>query len=199
MIAFINKIMYNNSMNNEKLTQMPHLYLDMDGVQADLFTAVAKLENVEHWDDIPDQDQAITRLSLTGPLEVYQLFRNLNPLQGGQVIIEWLHNNKIPFSVLSAPLRNEGQASIDAKRDWLDEFNPGSSENAIFTKRKFKYAITDGRPNVLVDDFNYYLHSWAEAGGIAVKHSDSSTEHTIMQLEKIYEPWLNKYSEISKS
>lgn len=179
-------------MKLNELTQIPHLYLDMDGVQADLFHRVAQLEKVEHWDDIPDQNEAITRLSLKGYDSVYRLFRDLNPLPGGQVIIKWLHQNKIPFTVLSAPLRNEPEASIQAKRDWLDEFNPGSSNNAIFTKRKYKYAVTDGVPNVLVDDFNYYLHSWVEHGGIAVKHSDSSTEHTIKQLEKIYEPYLNK-------
>ena len=93
--------------------------------------------------------------------------------------------------MLSAPLRNEGDASVRAKRDWLDEFNPGTSQNAIFTKRKFQYAVTEGKPNVLVDDFNYYLNSWAEAGGIAVKHNDASTDHTIMQLNKIYQPYLN--------
>ena len=172
--------------------KMPHLYLDMDGVQADLFHRVAELENVEHWDDIPDQNEAITRLSLKGYDSVYNLFRNLKPLPGGQVIIKWLHDNKIPFTVLSAPLRNEQQASIDGKKDWLDQYNPGSSGDAIFTKRKFKYAVTDDRPNVLVDDFNYYLHSWSNAGGIAVKHSDASTDHTIKQLEKIYEPYLGK-------
>ena len=74
----------------------------------------------------------------------------------------------------------------------MDQFNPGTSNTAIFTKRKFQYAVTDGQPNVLVDDFNYYLQSWSRAGGIAVKHSDSSTEHTIKQLEKIYEPYLGK-------
>ena len=171
---------------------MPHLYLDMDGVQADLFHKVAELENVEHWDDIPDQDEAITRLSLKGYDSVYQLFRNLKPLSGGQIIINWLHTNKIPFTVLSAPLRNEQEASKQAKRDWLDQYNPGSSGDAIFTKRKFKYAVTDGQPNVLVDDFNYYLHSWSNAGGIAVKHSDSTTDHTIKQLEKIYAPYLGQ-------
>ena len=93
---------------------------------------------------------------------------------------------------MSAPLRNEPQASIEAKRDWLDQYNPGSSETAIFTKRKYQYATTNGRPNVLVDDFNYYLRSWTEAGGIAVKHSDGTTQHTIQQLEKIYEPWIKK-------
>jgi 5'(3')-deoxyribonucleotidase len=175
---------------NTNREKMPHLYLDMDGVQADLFHAIAKRENVPHWDDIPDQNEAITRLSLKGPYEVYQLFRELDPLPGGQEIIKWLHKNKIPFTVLSAPLRNEPQASIEAKRDWLDQYNPGTSENAIFTKRKFRYATTDGRPNVLVDDFNYYLQSWAEAGGIAVKHSDATTEYTIKQLNKIYERYL---------
>lgn len=175
---------------NTNREKMPHLYLDMDGVQADLFHAIAKRENVPHWDDIPDQNDAITRLSLKGPYEVYQLFRELDPLPGGQEIIKWLHQHKIPFTVLSAPLRNEPQASIEAKRDWLDQYNPGTSENAIFTKRKFRYATTDGRPNVLVDDFNYYLRSWAEAGGIAVKHSDATTEYTIKQLNKIYERYL---------
>jgi hypothetical protein len=171
---------------------MPHLYLDMDGVQADLFHRVAELEQVNHWDDIEDQDAAITRLSLKGPQSVYELFRDLKPLQGGQKIIRWLHQNSIPFTVLSAPLRNEQEASKKGKREWLDQYNPGTSSDAIFTKRKYQYAMTDGRPNVLVDDFNYYLRSWADAGGIAVKHSDGSTDHTIQQLEKIYKPYLGK-------
>lgn len=172
--------------------QMPHLYLDMDGVQADLFHAVAKREQVDHWDDIPDQDEAITRLSLEGPEAVYDLFRGLDPLPGGQVIINWLHDNKIPFTVLSAPLRNEQEASIKAKKDWLDQYNIGTSSDAIFTKKKFNYAITDGHPNVLVDDFSYYLDSWRDAGGIAVKHKDGETEHTIQELERIYQHWLTK-------
>lgn len=177
---------------DELENQMPHLYLDMDGVQADLFHRVAEIEQVDHWDDIPDQNEAITRLSLKGPDEVYKLFRELNPLPGGQRIIQWLHKNKIPFTVLSAPLRNEAEASKQGKRDWLDEFNPGTSQNAIFTKKKFKYATTNGHPNVLVDDFNYYLRSWVDAGGIAVKHSDATTDHTIQQLEKIYAPFIDK-------
>lgn len=176
---------------NENNLQMPHLYLDMDGVQADLFHAMAKREKVEHWDDIEDQEDAIQRLALSGPLEVYQLFRELDPLPGGQEIIKWLHKNHIPFTVLSAPLRMEAEASKEAKRDWLDQHNPGTSETAIFTSGKYKYAMQDGRPNVLVDDFKHYLQTWANAGGIAVKHSEATTAHTIQQLEKIYKPYLS--------
>lgn len=178
--------------NEVEHQEMPHLYLDMDGVQADLFSAVAKIEKAKNWDDIPDQDRAITKISLQGPKKVYELFRNLEPLTGGQIIIKWLHDNKIPFTVLSAPLRNESEASIEAKKDWLDQYNPGSSKDAIFTKQKFIYAVTNGIPNVLVDDFNYYLDSWNQAGGIGVKHKDSDTANTIKKLEKIFGPYLNK-------
>jgi hypothetical protein len=82
-------------------------------------------------------------------------------------------------------------ASKQAKRDWLDEFNPGTSGNAIFTSAKFKHALSNGQPNVLVDDFGPYLQKWRDAGGIAVKHEDeyempNSAEATIKELEKIY-------------
>jgi hypothetical protein len=84
------------------------------------------------------------------------------------------------------------QYSIDAKKDWLDEFNPGTSNNAMFTSKKFKYATQDGEPNVLVDDFGRYLEAWSDAGGIAVKHEDENTDHTIKSLEKIYAPYLTR-------
>ena len=180
-------------MKLEELTpNMPHLYLDMDGVQADFFGRWAQLEKVIDYTHITDPEEAIVRLAQSGPEKVYQFFRDLEPLQGGQVIISWLHKNKIPFTVLSAPLRMEGQASIKGKREWLDNHNPGTSNDAIFTSAKYKYATKDSKPQVLVDDFGKYLNAWAEAGGIAVKHSDSSTDHTIMQLNKIYEPYLNQ-------
>ncbi len=82
--------------------------------------------------------------------------------------------------------------SIEAKKDWLDEYNPGTSNNAIFTAAKYKYAKKDGEQNVLVDDFGKYLNAWSNAGGIAVKHEDGNTNHTISELEKIYTPYLNR-------
>ena len=172
--------------------RIPHLYLDMDGVQADFFGEWAKRHKVKHYKEMSNREEAIIELANSSPENVYDFFYSLKPLPGGQKIIQWIKHYKIPFTVLSAPLRNEQQASIDAKKDWLDEYNPGTSQNAIFTKRKFKYATINGKPNVLVDDFNYYLRSWADAGGIAVKHSDNTTDHTIKQLEKIYSPYLGK-------
>ena len=171
---------------------MPHLYLDMDGVQADFFGAWAKMHNVSNYKEIPDTETSINQLATSSPKEVYKFFRELQPLQGGGKIVQWLHQHNIPFTVLSAPLRGPySKASIEAKKDWLDEHNPGATNNAIFTQNKHKYALNNDEPNVLVDDYGKYLNAWSDAGGIAVKHEDSNTNHTISELEKIYAPYLN--------
>jgi 5' nucleotidase, deoxy (Pyrimidine), cytosolic type C protein (NT5C) len=172
---------------------MPHLYLDMDGVQADFFKAWADQQGVSHYKEIPHPEDAINELATSSPENVYNFFRTLRPLAGGKHIIKWLHDNNVPFTVLSAPLRGPYQdSSIQAKRDWLDEHNPGTSNTAIFTSKKFNYAVTDGVANVLVDDFGKYIDAWTEAGGIPVKHDNETTGLTIKMLNEIYAPYLDK-------
>ena len=173
--------------------QMPHLYLDMDGVQADFFGAWAAMNDVGNYKEIPDTEMSINELATSSPLEVYKIFRELKPLQGGNKIVQWLNQNNIPYTILSAPLRGPyAVASVEAKKDWLDEHNPGASKNAIFASNKHKYALNGGEPNVLVDDYGKYLNLWSNAGGIAVKHEDNNTQHTISELEKIYAPYLKR-------
>jgi hypothetical protein len=170
--------------------KMPHLYLDMDGVQADFFQAWADFENVHHYKHITDHEASIVKLASAGPEQVYEFFRDLKPLQGGNAIVAWLKKNNIPYTVLSAPIRIQPDASKQGKREWLDAHNPGTSKDAIFTSAKYKYATAGGQPNVLVDDYDKYLDAWTEHGGIAVKHSDETTANTIQELEKIYAPYL---------
>jgi 5'(3')-deoxyribonucleotidase len=165
---------------------MPHLFLDMDGVQADFFGAWAALHSVRSYKEIADPEASIVKLANTGPDRVYTFFRNLHPLPGGQHLIQWIRSNEIPCTVLSAPLRIQGPASVRGKKDWLDEHFPGASANAIFTSGKHKYAMANGRANVLVDDFGKYLFSWEEAGGCAIKHEEGLQEKTIAELTKIY-------------
>ena len=172
---------------DELKTKMPHLYLDMDGVQADFFGAWAQRHGLSHYKEIPHPENAINELANSSPEEVYNFFHNLKPLAGGLRIIKWLHDHKIPFTVLSAPLRGPyAKDSIRAKKDWLDKYNPGTSNDAIFTSKKYQYATNDGVVNVLVDDFGRYLDGWTNAGGIAVKHENDATGNTIKQLEQIY-------------
>lgn len=173
--------------------EMPHLYLDMDGVQADFFGKWAEEHGVYDYKAIPHFEQAIEELAHSSPKKVYDFFHDLTPLDGFETIINWIRTNKIPFTVLSAPLRGPyAEYSIKGKKDWLNKHNPGTSDSAIFTSEKYKYAITNGKPNVLVDDFGKYLKAWDKAGGIAVKHEDDNTSHTINELEKIYKPYIGK-------
>lgn len=178
--------------------KMPHLFLDMDGVQADFFGAWSKRSGVDHWKAISNKEAEIEELAHSSAQQVYDFFFDLEPLAGGIKVISWLRRNNIPYTVLSAPLRGPFKdASVKAKKDWLDKYHPGSSSNAIFTDQKYKHAMDGGRPNVLVDDFGKYLSAWSNAGGIAVKHEDqyedpNTGEHTIEKLEKIYSPWLDK-------
>jgi len=170
--------------------RMPHLYLDMDGVQANLFHELAKLHKVPSWDHVEDKHNATLRVKLQGPDVVYNFFKNLQPLEGGLRIIKWLHDNKIPFTVLTAPFKIETEACIRGKKEWLDKYNPGTSETCIFDRDKYKYALTDGHPNVLVDDYNVYLEPFADNGGIAVKHHETTTDRTINVLTMIYHKWI---------
>ena len=182
-----------NKLNEYTTKKMPHLYLDMDGVQADFFGAWADKHNVGNYKEIPDTETSINELASSSPLEVYKFFRELKPLQGGNKIVEWLHKHNIPFTVLSAPLRGPyAVASVEAKKDWLDEHNPDATKDAIFTQHKHKYALNGGEPNVLVDDYGKYLNLWSNSGGIAVKHEDVNTAYTIEMLEKIYASFLTK-------
>ena len=178
---------------SEPEAKMPHLYLDMDGVQADFFGAWAQKHNVSTYKEIPRREEDIQALATSSPEQVYQFFRDLKPLTGGMRIVMWLNDNKIPFTVLSAPLRGPySKASIEAKKDWLDQYNSGTSGSAIFTGAKYKHALNGGIPNVLVDDYGKYLDAWSSAGGIAVKHEDSTVAQTIRELEKIYSPFIHK-------
>jgi hypothetical protein len=185
-------------MNIDNQTKLPHLYLDMDGVQADFFGAWADKHGVSHWKAIQNKEGEIEELAHSNPDKVYKFFRDLKPLSGGQQIITWLKKHNIPYTVLSAPLRGPyAEISKQAKRDWLDEHNPGTSNTAVFTSKKSQYAITDGIINVLVDDFGPYIQKWVDAGGIPVKHEDehevpNSAELTITLLEKIYSPYIDK-------
>jgi 5'(3')-deoxyribonucleotidase len=185
-------------MKTIKTEKIPHLYLDMDGVQADFFGAWADKHGVSHWKAIDNKENEIELLANSTPEQVYSFFRNLRPLPGGMKIIKWLQDNNIPYTVLSAPLRGPyAESSKQAKQDWLDEFHPGSSSDAIFTSRKQQYAITDGVVNVLVDDFGPYCQKFSDAGGMVVKHEDeaevsTAANDTISQLEHIYSLYLNK-------
>lgn len=161
----------------------------MDGVQADFFTAWARLFGQERYKDIgdkPAREASIQDLSDRGPEFVERFFATLPVLPSFAALLSWLKSNDVDFTVLSAPLRGNHEASIQGKLAWLDRHNPGTSAQAIFTGDKQRYAVTQGQPNVLVDDFKKYIAAWRDAGGIGILHRDNNLQATLDQLARIY-------------
>jgi hypothetical protein len=180
--------MKSTEFNNKNDSQYrPHVYLDMDGVQCDFFKSWARFEQVNHYKDIPNSEESIKRLADQGPEFVYRFFRDLEPLRGGLSVVKWLRDHKIPYTILSAPLRYERQASIMGKREWLDKHHLGASESAIYASDKSKYAVdAQGRPNVLIDDFGKNILPWRNKGGIGIHHEPYDEKPTIDALEEIF-------------
>jgi 5'(3')-deoxyribonucleotidase len=173
----------------------PHLYLDMDGVQADFFTAWANIHNKNRYKEIGDKEQrekSIQELTDRGPEFVFNFFGNLPLLPNFHKLINFLKTNKINYTILSAPLRGNHEASILGKKHWLDKHHPNTSQSAIFTGMKEKYATTNGQPNVLVDDHKKYISRWEEKGGIGVLYRDDNIDLALNRLKEIYQPYLDK-------
>ena len=175
----------------------PHLYLDMDGVQADFFTAWARWHadkfgqsHVERYKDIgskEQREQSIAELSAEGPEFIEEFFATLPVLPSFPALLSFLNQNRIEFTVLSAPLRGMNAPSIAGKRRWLNEHNPGTAGTAIFTGQKERYAVgPTGQANVLVDDYKKYIQNWSNAGGIGILHRDNNLEATLDRLRDIY-------------
>jgi hypothetical protein len=185
---------------------IPMLYLDMDGVQADFFTSWAlwhgeKINNpeIQRYKQIGDKEkreESIRALQAEGPEFVYKFFATLPPLPNGMALVDWIKRNKIPCTILSAPLRSSPEdkqklitaASIEGKKHWLSEHNPGLP--MIFDGMKERYAMKGGHPNVLVDDHKKYIESWEGKGGIGILHREQNTDQTIEALTNIYKQYL---------
>ncbi len=171
------------------IANKPHVYLDMDGVQADFFTAWAKAFGKERYKEIgdrPTREASIDELNQRGPEFIEEFFANLPVLPGGSRLVTWLKTNGIPFTVLSAPLRGNHEASIRGKRRWLDQHNPGTSATAIFDGMKERFANRRGVPAILIDDHKKYIERWNDAGGIALLYREHNVDDVIAQLKKIY-------------
>jgi 5'(3')-deoxyribonucleotidase len=175
---------------NQIVNDPPHLYLDMDGVQSDFFTAWANIAGKNLYKDIGDRaarEASIDQLNQRGPEFIQEFFANLPVMPGGTLLVRWLTDHDIAFTILSAPLRGNHDASIAGKLQWLDKHNPGTAGAAIFTGMKERFANRKGVPAILIDDFKQNVKRWREAGGQAILYREHSVDNVIQQLAEIYQ------------
>ena len=160
--------------------QMPKVYVDIDGVLADFFTALAKFRGVDHWKDggqgdVQDSITAIQGTDFFSTLPVFdsasQVVSSVKEFTGG----EWYIN--------SSPLRGDHENSTKHKLEWLKthNFNP---TDIIITGRKESYAVDKqtNQPNILIDDKPANLARWTNKGGIGLRYQ--ATQDDVSKVKK---------------
>lgn len=157
----------------------PILYVDMDGVLANLYGYAADLHDVEHYNDMtPAQWEKFFKDS-----DAYHLFRDISPFSNANQLLQSVKDQAGGYTILSSPLNFDREGSIKGKREWLKKHITVPADKIIFDHEKYNYAVQpDGTPNILIDDYGVNIRAWDEAGGIALKYqADEDSLDTLLQ------------------
>ena len=154
------------------------VYVDMDGVLADLFNHVGELHDVEHYNQMtPDQWETFFKDS-----NAYELFRSLPAFPTANKLLQMVVDFAGGYTILSSPLNFDKEGSIKGKREWLNKHIDVPADNVVFEHDKYKYATSNGKPNILIDDYGVNIRKWEGAGGIAIKYQ--ADEDSLLKVFK---------------
>jgi len=183
----------------EEVSQKPKVYVDMDGVIADFFSALAKFRKVNHWKDkgeisVEDSIKAIAGTDFFSTLPLFatskELINIVKSFTGG----EWY--------ICSSPLRGDHENSKKHKLDWLRS-NGFTPNGVIITGRKESYAVdkTTGLPNILIDDKPSNIERWQAKGGIGIRYqaNKDNLNRVSQALKYVEKQDLSKVAPINKA
>ena len=152
-------------------------YVDMDGVIADFFKALALEFGVNHWKDIPTQEDVIERLKGTDFFSRIPIF---------PTTIKFLHMveryTKGRWSILSTPLKGDEENSAKHKDIWLDNlfgyaFDNDFNKKRFYSAHKWKFATLYGeKQSLLIDDRPTNLEEFKEHGGLTIRYQANESK-----------------------
>lgn len=167
-------------------TSKPIVYVDMDGVLADLYNHAAEIHDVDHYNQMTkDQWESFFKDS-----DAYHLFRDIQPFSTANELLQLVKNYAGGYRILSSPLNFDREGSIKGKREWLAKHINVPADKIVFEHDKYKYAVQhDGTPNILIDDYGVNTRAWDNAGGIAIKYQadEDSLDKVVKVLVKVFE------------
>ena len=143
------------------------VYVDMDGVLADLFNHAGSIHDVEHYSSMTSaQWEEFFKNS-----NAYELFKDLPAFPTANKLLQMVTDFAGGYKILSSPLNFDKAGSIKGKKEWLAKNIHVPADGYIFDHEKYKYAKgPDGKPNILIDDYGVNIRAWEQAGGIAIKY-----------------------------
>ena len=154
--------------------ELPTVYCDMDQVLCDFIGAYETLTG-NKFDKAPKDERWA---AIIGKKDFWH---TLPWMPGAERM--WKLINKYNANILSAYSNKDGN-SRKGKKSWLSKnAKPTGKIHLVQRADKQKYAMTNGKPNVLIDDYIKNIKEWESAGGIGVHHT--SPTDTISQLKRI--------------
>ena len=167
-----------------RLKSRPIVYLDMDGVLADLFGEIAR----DHGKDSFDQVRR-KQISIHQSVHKPNFIADLPKMPHADRLLDAVSQLAGEYSILSSPVQSAVEDSSEQKSRWLETKLDGQQpRSVIFDHEKFHYAQQpDETPNILIDDWDYNIRLWQQHGGIGILHSDDTVDQTIAKLKQALE------------
>jgi 5'(3')-deoxyribonucleotidase len=167
-------------MKINELKDKPTVYVDMDGVLADLFNHVGDIHDVDHYNQMTDQQWE----DFFKNTDAYHLFSGLPLFPTANKLLRIVRGMAGGYTILSSPLNFDRKGSIKGKQEWLSKHINVPADNIIFEHDKYKYAVRNGKPNILIDDWGVNIKKWRAAGGIGIKYQadENSLEDLAQEL-----------------
>ena len=116
----------------------------------------------------------------------------INQTKGFWANLEWMPGakrlwdfiSKYDTEILSA-YSGRDPSSRTGKLKWLSKNTKikRGKINLVMRSDKQKYATTNGKPNILIDDYIKNINEWEAKGGIGVHHTNVSK--TIAELKRL--------------
>jgi len=165
-------------------------YIDMDGVIADFFGGLAKEFNVNHWKDIPTQQEVIDKLTGSDFFSRISIF---------PTTIKFLHMieryTRGRWAILSTPLKGDEDNSTEHKDIWLDNlfkyaFDKDFDKHRYYSAKKWKWATStwweETRQNLLIDDRPTNLEEFQNKGGLTIRYQANESKMDNLENKLIH-------------
>ena len=154
---------------------LPAIYCDMDEVLCAFLKGAKKAIG----GDFPSEDKD-KRWKLIS--QTKDFWANLDWMPGAERLHDFI--TRYDAYILSA-YSNRDRNSKVGKMKWLRKNTKFKRANIHLVMRSEKqiYAMTDGKPNVLIDDYMKNIKEWEAKGGIGIHHTNVGK--TISELKKI--------------
>tara|TARA_B100000315_G_C14137042_1_gene389638 strand:- start:7 stop:522 length:516 start_codon:yes stop_codon:yes gene_type:complete len=154
---------------------LPDIYCDLDMVLVDF---------------VKSADKAVGGSFVNTPKD--ERWNKINQTKGFWANLDWMPGAKRLYDfimkydpqVLSA-YAGRDPTSRTGKLKWLKKNTKWKSSriNLVIRSHKQKFATTDGKPNVLIDDYEKNINDWESSGGIAIHHTNVGK--TIAELKRL--------------